>query len=147
MQNLAAALRIVTMQSFNQPSPVPGSRKYTCRFPAARAFFRYQSPAVMPSVEVFLNMRDYHVPLGNKHPASRMKLQIPDKRQVMQARPGYRTSINLYCVKYCHRRNLPGTSRLLFNAAEYRFVSVILKLESDTIFVMMPSPSKTSGIR
>ena len=79
VQDLAAAPRIVTMQGFNQPSLVPGPRKYPCRFPTARAFLRYQIPAVMPPIEVFLNMRDYHVPLGNEQPASGMKFQIPDK--------------------------------------------------------------------
>ncbi len=79
MQNLAAALRIVTMQGFNQPSFVSDSRKYPCRFPTAWAFLRYQIPAVMPPVKIFLDMRDNHVPLGNEYPAAWVKLQIPDE--------------------------------------------------------------------
>ena len=77
-QDLAVACRIVTVNSFHDsaiagfPAFNPGSRL------AARTE-RRDGILVSPAVQIFLNMRDDHVPFGNQDPASRNQLQVLDE--------------------------------------------------------------------
>ena len=82
-------------------------------------------------------MGDDHVALGNQNTASGVQLQSLDKCQVVEARPGYLTAVNLHCVKYCDRGNLAAASCLPLNGAEDCFIGVILKFEGNTVVVMV----------
>ena len=72
--------------------------------------------------------------------------QIFDKAYIVQARSGYVTAVNLHGVKDRHGSDFPGAPCLPFNRAEDGFVGIVLKLESQSVIVMMPGTSKTPGI-
>ena len=77
-QDLAVTGRIIAVDSLYDPAVTgfppfnPGSRL------AARTE-RRDGILISSAVQIFLNMRDDHVPFGNQDPASRNQLQVLDE--------------------------------------------------------------------
>ena len=73
--------------------------------------------------------------------APRRQLQILNEREVVEARSGYRTAVDLHRVKDGYRSNFPCAAGRPFNRAQDGFIGVILKLERKPVLIVMPGPS------
>ena len=93
------------------------------------------------SIQILLHMGNDLVSFAYLDTASRHQLQILDEEEVMEACPGYRAAINLHRVKDRHRCNFPRAARRPFNRTQDGFVGIVLKLERQSIFIVMPGPS------
>ena len=91
-------------------------------------------------------MGDDYVPFGYQDAASGVQFKVFDEGQVMEARPGYLTAINLHRVKCRNGRDLTAASCLPFDRAEDCLIGVILEFEGDAVIVMVSCPAETCGI-
>ena len=145
LKDAAATSGIVTVERLHHASLVACPGMGACGLPAAGAGLR-RHVLIVPTVQIFLHMGDDHVALGNQDTASGMQLQSFDKGQVMEARPGYLTAVNLHRVKYCNRGNLTAAPCLPFYPAEDRLIGVILKFEGNAVIVMVSGPAEACGV-
>ena len=63
---LIAAVRIITVERCHLPTFAAGAGIDSRRLSAAGTPFRNQTGSIAATVKVFLNVRNYHVALGNK---------------------------------------------------------------------------------
>ena len=96
---------------------------------------------VAVSVQIFLHMGNDLIALTHLDAAPRRQLQILNEREVVEARSGYRTAVDLHRVKDGYRSNFPCAAGRPFNRAQDGFIGVILKLERKPVLIVMPGPS------
>ena len=133
------------MERFHDTSFVAGSGIGACGLPAAGAGLRHHV-LILSTVQVLLHMGDDHVAFGYQDAASGVQFKVLDESQVMEARPGYLTAVDLHRVKQCDRRDLAAASCLPLDRPEDRFIGVILKFEGNAVIVMVPCPAEVFGI-
>ena len=77
-QDLSVTGRIIAMDSFHDPA-ITGFPPFNPGGRLAAWTDRRDGIQVSSAVQIFLNMRDDHVPFGDQDPASRNKLQVLDE--------------------------------------------------------------------
>ena len=117
-------------------------RMDTGRLSAARASGRNDllSGVAVP-IQILLHMGNDLIALTHLDAAPRCQLQILNEREVVEARSGYRTAVDLHRVKDGYRSNFPCAAGRPFNRAQDGFIGVILKLERKPVLIVMPGPS------
>ena len=116
------------------------------RLPTAGAPFRYGLPHdKTATVQIFLHMGDDHVPLADQYPAAGHQLHPLDKGKVVQACPGYLTSVYLYRFKNRHWGDLPGTGRVPLNREQLCFVELVLEFKGHPILIVVSCPAARPG--
>ena len=114
----------------------------TGRLSAARASGRNDllSGVAVP-IQIFLHMGNDLIALAHLDAAPRRQLQILNEREVVEARSGYRAAVDLHRVKDRHRRDFPCAAGRPFNRTQDGFIGVVLKLERQSVLIVMPGPS------
>ena len=96
---------------------------------------------VAVSIQILLHMGNDLIALTHLDAAARRQLQILNKREVVEARSGYRAAVDHHRVKDGYRSNFPCAAGRPFNRAQDCFIGVVLKLECQPVLIVMPGPS------
>jgi len=145
-EHAAAAFRIVAVERFHDTSFVAGSGIGACGLPAAGAGLRHHV-LILSTVQVLLHMGDDHVAFGYQDAASGVQFKVLDEGQVMEARPGYLTAVDLHRVRQSDRREIAAASCLfqsgqcpqslvymLLKSTEISFTSYHMPVQKTTCF-------------
>ena len=109
------------------------------RLPAAGTAGRNKALKVeVTTVQVFLHMGDNHVPLGDQDAVSGHQFQIFHEGQVVERGAGHSAAVDLHRGKDCHGRDLPSARRVPLHRVQRGLIQIILKLEGQTVLVVMP---------
>ena len=117
-----------------------------CGLAAAGTIRRHEALKVKAAaVQVFLDMGNDHIPLGNEDAVARHQLQVLHEGQIVQAGPGYGAAVDLDRLKDGDGCDLTRAGRVPLHSSHPGLIQVVLKLEGEAVLVMMPCTSTGSA--